>query len=146
MIFGPKTVPNPPLVFTATYKTVQLEFVDTEVRIFGVLRNGTVWRGDYFILNIPPLQPYDRSKLVNNYNATAFSSVEWVVPNKKLQANATIVNSLRQIWRTALIFEFDREDSNINLNGVDIKFSYIAKSSFSIFAYFRLAASRLRSN
>jgi hypothetical protein len=130
-VYGVKSAAVPPLTYTAVHKNIHLEFYDHEVRIFGLLKSGAVWREDYFSLNIPALLPWDRtrSSRMSPFAITPFKSVSWTIPEKQLTATATLTNLANQVMETQLIFEFDRDDGNININGATLKFSYIARST-----------------
>eukprot|EP01122_Echinamoeba_exundans_P012007 TRINITY_DN4937_c0_g1_i1.p1 TRINITY_DN4937_c0_g1~~TRINITY_DN4937_c0_g1_i1.p1 ORF type:complete len:698 (-),score=120.52 TRINITY_DN4937_c0_g1_i1:1439-3373(-) len=129
-VYGIKSTPNPALTFTAVHKNIQLEFYDHEIKIFGVFKNGTVWREDFFSLNIPALAPWDRTRQarMRPFAVTPFKSIGWTVPQTQLTATATLTNVFNQVMETSLIFEFDRDDGNIIVNGASLKFSYTARN------------------
>lgn len=111
--------------FEFAYDNIQLEFQDKDVFIYAKFPNGSIYRDDYFVLQITPVQPKTETPADPLYNfiATPFESLQRVSPTE-IRLKQTMRNRFNQVLAVQTIFIFGRNDSNIQIGDSSVKFSY----------------------
>eukprot|EP01122_Echinamoeba_exundans_P012308 TRINITY_DN5102_c0_g2_i1.p1 TRINITY_DN5102_c0_g2~~TRINITY_DN5102_c0_g2_i1.p1 ORF type:complete len:632 (+),score=72.09 TRINITY_DN5102_c0_g2_i1:80-1975(+) len=130
--------------YNVSYGSLHLEFEDYTVRVFGKTRAGLIHRDDYFSLNVPPLQPIlqPAGTASRNFHSSPFTAPRWS-DSKTVYVNYTMVSRLNEVIYGSFIFQFDRNDGNININGKSIKFSAYLNNVNATFSSSRVMFSLL---
>jgi hypothetical protein len=113
-------------LFTATYKGIQLEFEAHDIYVYVRLANGSVYRNDWAVLQIPPLVPQPTDNFlatpIHNFDVSAYYNITWATP-QELRASQILRNRFNQIMMRDTIFYFGIERSNIQIGDSPVKFS-----------------------
>lgn len=119
--------------YSVKYGATHLEFEDYTVKIFKILRSGVVHRDEFFSLQFGPMQPvFPDNGTTGHINmvSTVLGTPVWT-SQKAVETNFTMTNRFNQVMLGSLVFEFDRADANVDVNGANLKFSYRAHSTTS---------------